>query len=147
MGLERAVAIPQQKTDGVTLNVPTIRRHNISLPIVVEVADRNPSWKRGGRVIDMGLEGAVAVTEEHGDLRTEELGYDQIFLSIAVDVSDFHGNRIARIVSGRVIDTGLEGAIAVAKKDAHFVRFKVHRVRIGDCQVGLAVAVKIADCD
>src|SRR5437667_425429 len=136
MGLERAVAIPQQKTDGVTLNVPTIRRHNISLPIVVEVADRHPSWKRGGRVIDMGLEGAVAVAEEEANRTRRRVvrGYD-ILLAITVEFANRDGS--GRTGGSEVLPR-LESAVSVPEQ--HTDRIVI---QVGHDKIVLPIAVNI----
>ena len=87
----------------------------------------------------LGLEGAVAVAQQHRDACWNHIGHGQVGIAVAVEVADDDG------FGGRARGEGLlglEGAIAVAQK---------HRHRsggvIGDGQVGLAIAVEISDRD
>ena len=112
---------------------------HVELAVAVEVAEAHALGRgaRAGRVVDVRLEGAVAVTEQHADRVRRLVADDEVELAVAVDVAD--GERPG-VGAGGVVDGRLEGAVAVTEQHADGVGR-----RILDDEVGLAVAVQVGD--
>ena len=54
------------------------------MAVAVEVADRHGIRKRSRVIVDGGLEGAIAVAQQHRNIARERGGYRQVSLVIAV---------------------------------------------------------------
>ena len=87
----------------------------------------------------MGLEGAVAVAQEHAHAGAFVIGGDDVGDAVAVEVGDGHRKRP---LSGGIGLLRLERAVAVAQEHAHTVSGPV-----GGDDVGDAVAVEVRHHD
>jgi hypothetical protein len=80
--------------------------------IAVEVPHRHGLRPAPDVVVHGGLEGAVAVAQQHAHGITVEEGCDQVLPAVAVEVSHRHG---LRSVPDVVVQGGLEGAVSRRK--------------------------------
>jgi hypothetical protein len=87
----------------------------------------------------VSLKCAVAIAEQHRDRCAVCIGRRQVQFSVSVEVGHDHHSRIGR---GSIADRRLEPSISVA---GHDVNTRSHRFVVGDDNVELAVAIKIAD--
>src|SRR5439155_19749673 len=81
-----------------------------------------------------------------GELRAPKravVGNNEIGPTVAVEIARRQGTRT---YPGRLIDGGLECPIAIAQKDRDAGRL-VEESRIGNCQVGFAIAIEVAHHD
>ena len=67
----------------------------------------------------LGLEGAVAVAQQHAHGAAVAIGDDEVGLAVAVEVGHRHAN--VGLAAGGEGLLGLEGAVAVAQQHAHRV--------------------------
>ena len=111
----------------------------VGAAVAVEVARHDRDGIGPHRVGDLGLEGAVAVAQQHRHVVRAVVGDGEVGAAVAGEVA-----RHDRDGTGphRVGDLGLEGAVAVAQQDRHVVA-----VVVGDGEVGAAVAVEVARHD
>jgi hypothetical protein len=98
------------------------------------------------RVLHGGLEGAVAIAQEDGDIVRPNVGDGQIEIAVTVEIprhQDTHWITIISDVGGRGADRvepwGLEAAVTVAQQHGD-----ITRASVCDHQVELAIAVEVA---
>ena len=81
--LEASVAIAQHDRIGVAV---AIGDHQVGIAIVVHVANPDPHRSAAGHRIDRGLEGAIAVSQQHRNRVRSPVRGDQVELPILIDV-------------------------------------------------------------
>ena len=85
-GLERSVAVAQQHP-----HLDPASRHEIRVPVLVEVADLHEVLIVRGRIAQRRLEGAVAVAEQDPELMSADRcgspGHRDIRLAVPVEVA------------------------------------------------------------
>src|SRR5262249_18344822 len=95
-GLEGAVAVAQQHTHPV-VGAGGVGRDEIEVAVAIHVGYRQAIGIRIGGDVGGGLEGAVAVAEEHADVIAPLVGSGNVEAAVAVDVGDHH---IVRVLAG-----------------------------------------------
>ena len=90
------------------------------MAVAVEIPDGHRGWTIAGGIALGGLEGAVAVAQEHAHRAVGKIIRNrQVGVAVAVEIA--HRHRIGRMAAV-VVDGGLEGAVAVAQQHAHRAR-------------------------
>ena len=108
----------------------------ISPAVAVEVACHNGDRSVPHRVRHLGLEGAVALAQQHRHVVVGNVGDGEVGPPVAGEIARHEGDRV---VPHRVDLLGLESAVAVAQEHRHVVE-----VLVDDGQVGAAVGGEVA---
>ncbi len=133
LGLEGAVPVPREYGSGARGDV---RRGQVRIPVPVHVPDRDPV-RVDHRIVGVPLERAVAVAQDHGNIRG--VGGDRVQAAVVVQVSQL--DRVWK-VAHRKVHGRLEGPIAIPQ---HHGDVGAEIVR--DDEVLLSVAVQVCGGD
>src|SRR5207302_4379941 len=105
------------------------------MAVAAEVSDRHGSDRGAGSVVLGGLEGAIAVAQQHTHSRAS--CDDEVEMAVCVKIPRCHGPAIK---ADRVAMGGLKGAVAFAHQDAHLARW----FAAGHCEIENGVAVEVS---
>src|SRR5581483_140992 len=141
MWLKTAIAVTQQHAYAVSGH-SVIRSGEIGVPVCIEVRDSHRVRTIGSRVVDVRLEGAISVTDEHADGAAKcatGRGHHQIEFVVVVEVA--HRYRTGAIVDG-IGHLRLESTVAVTQRHA-----QKDVGGFGDHEIAFAFPVKVAGGD
>ena len=114
---------------------------DIQLAVSMKVSRGDGSWGRSGRVIDVRLEGSVAVVEEHRNRIRAGIGDRNIRFAVTIEISDRH---VPWLRDDGVLDRRLEAPITISNENHYSWR---NGITGSDGYIRLAVTIKISGCE